>query len=330
MRCATVLAAALVCVAAEARAQTSEPELLVKQGLELRREHRDGEALDTFRRAYAAAPTPRVRVQIAFAEQALGRWVDAEADLQKALASADDAWIQRNLPLLERGRASIAEHLGWVEVAADVNPTQLVINGVDRGLQPMPARVRVEAGSVIVEVRASGYVPVRRPTSVEAGGTAHESIHLVPLTPPSLEPAPSAAPSPQSASASLEPPPAPPEAPAPDLAMRNAGIVSLVASALALGMGTYYGVQTLATKSNRDQYCSGQVCEAKGVNLDGQAREQASQSTAWFGAGLVAAGVGVTLLLVSRSVGHAAPPGAFRVTPMLGADRAGAQLGGNW
>ena len=93
MRCATVLAAALVCVAAEARAQTSEPELLVKQGLELRREHRDGEALDTFRRAYAAAPTPRVRVQIAFAEQALGRWVDAEADLQKALASADDAWI---------------------------------------------------------------------------------------------------------------------------------------------------------------------------------------------------------------------------------------------
>jgi serine/threonine-protein kinase len=328
MRLPTVLAAALVCVAAEARAQPADADSLIKSGLELRRQHRDAEALDAFRRAYAASPTPRALTQIAFAEQALGKWVEAEADLQRALASPDDQWIARNLPLLHRGLATIDEHLGWIEIAADVSPADVWINGVDLGVQAMPRRLRVEAGSVDIEVRAPGYEAARRLTSVEAGGSGHESIHLVPLEMPSAGTPASALPNPsvaQVAPAAPEEPPGPP-----DIAMRNAGWVAVGAGAVALGLGTYFGVRTLSTKSDRDSVCSTAACGVQGFELDHEARALALDSTAWFTAGIVAAGVGASLLWMSRSSAHPAHSGALRVLPIVGADRAGAELGGNW
>jgi hypothetical protein len=329
MRHAMVLAAALVCVAAEARAQPAGADSLIKSGLELRRQHRDAEALDAFRRAYAASPTPRALAQIAFAEQALGKWVEAEADLQKAVASPDDKWIAHNLVLLQQGLTSIEGHLGWIEMAADVSSADVWLNGVDLGVQVLPLRLRVEAGSVDLELRASGYEPARRLTSVEAGGSGHEGIRLVPV----------AMPEPPSTTVA-NPPPVPQVTPAstetpspPDLAMRNAGFVALGAGAVALGLGTYFGVRTLLTKSDRDSACrgAGDTCTSpQGVVLDQEARTFATDSTAWFAAGIIGAGVGATLLWVSRSGTRPARSGVLRVTAFVGADRAGAQVGGNW
>jgi serine/threonine-protein kinase len=328
MRLATILAAALLCVAAEARAQPADAESLIKSGLELRRQHRDAEALDAFRRAYAGSPTPRALAQIAFAEQALGKWVEAEADLQKALAVRDDPWIVHNLPLLQRGLATIQQHLGWIEIAADVSSGDVRINGVDLGTLTLPGKLRVEAGSVDIELRASGYEPARRLTSVEAGGSGHESIHLVPVETASAGTPTSALTNPSVPQV----PPAAPEEPSgpPDTAMRNAGWVALGAGAVALGLGTYFGVRTLSTKSDRDSVCSTASCSQQGVSLDHEARALALDSTAWFTAGIVAAGVGASLLWMSRSSAHPAHSGALRVLPMVGADRAGAGLGGNW
>lgn len=336
MRHATILAAALLCVAAEARAQPTDADSLIKNGLELRRQHRDAEALDAFRRAYAAIPSPRALAQIAFAEQALGKWVEAEADLQKALAARDDAWIGRNSSLLQRGLATIQEHLGWIEVAADVTPADVWLNGVDLGTRALPEKLRVEAGSVDIELRAPGYETARRLTTVEPRGTGHESIHLVPLAMPAPEtPAPGAA---TSAAPPVAPAPSIPETPPHrNAAVRSASFVWLGAGAVALGLGAYFGVRTLDTKSQRDQVCGQPTCPpgaggtvGQGVALDEKARAFATDSTSWFVAGMLAAGVGATLFWVSRSDAHPAQSGAVRVVPFVGADRAGAQLGGDW
>jgi serine/threonine-protein kinase len=112
--------------------------------------------------------------------------------------------------------------------------------------------------------------------------------------------------------------------------MRNASFMWLGAGVISLGLGTYFGVRTLSTKSDRDRECSSQTCTFKGFELDHEARALALDSTAWFAAGIVAAGVGATFFWVSRSGTHQARSGALRVTPFVGADRAGAQLGGNW
>ncbi len=320
----------LLVLARPARAQgdpaAASSEALTRHGVELRRQRRDREALEVFRRAYELAATPRTLAQIALAEQALGRWVDAERDLLAALRTADDPWILRNRDALESGLSAIGSRLASLEVSADVPGAELWVNGTLAGVLPLPAPVRVEAGSLVVDVRARGYAPVRRETSADPGGTVRESVQLVPLVA-------------QLSSSPATPPPAPwvaPEAPPArgptGHGLRDAGIVVLGAGALGVAAGAYFGVRTLSTKSERDTSggCIGQACNPAGVALDAEARSLALRSTVWFTGGLVAAAGGAALLWVSRSRTPHERAHALRLTPEVGPDRAGISVGGMW
>ena len=90
--------------AAPAAAQETPATALLREGIELRRAGRDAEALARFERAHAVEPSPRTLAQMGLAEQALGRWVRAEAHLRAALAPRDDAWIERNRAALDAAR----------------------------------------------------------------------------------------------------------------------------------------------------------------------------------------------------------------------------------
>ena len=61
---------------------------------------------------------PRTLAQIALAEQALGRFVDAEAHLREALA-ADDAFIRRHRRLLETARTEYERSTGVLPLEGD-------------------------------------------------------------------------------------------------------------------------------------------------------------------------------------------------------------------
>jgi hypothetical protein len=311
---------ALLFGTAIARGQTlpdgAAPAALTRRGLELRRERRDAEALAEFRRAYAIDPAPRTLAQIALAEQALGRWVDAEADLRSALGAAADAWIAAHRQDLSAGLTAIQAHLGALVVEADVAGAELLVNGAHAGVLPLAGPLRVEAGTAVVEVRAEGYAPARRMTSVEPGGSAREVVHLVPLV---VAPPAAAAPS-----LPLEPPRPGPQPHAAPVAITNrplraTSFVLVGAGLVGLAAGTYFGVRTLSTKSDRDGQCTGLACDATGVALDQEARSMAARSTAWFVGGLAAAGVGVTLFVMS-----------FRMRVDVGPDRATAGVGGAW
>jgi hypothetical protein len=334
MRRGTVVGLLLLTVSAAspARAQPPDAAALVKHGLALRRERRDAEALDEFRHAYAVDPAPRTLAQIALAEQALGRWVDAEADLKAALRAADDPWIASNRRVLETGLTAIRGHVGSLDVEADVAGAELWVNGTRVGVLPLAAPLRVEAGSVIVEVRATGYAAARRITSVDPGGSARESVHLVPLAPPGpvVE-----APAPSMPKDARPPPPSPPAAPPSvvvgDPPMRAASFVVLGAGLLGLAAGTYFGVRTFTTKSDRDSVCTGPggACPvgSNGLNLDSQARMLAVQSTAWFAGGLTATVMGAGLFWLSRPREVRAGTVAFRPLFSVGA---GSLAAGAW
>jgi hypothetical protein len=300
-------------------------EALTRHGVELRRQRRDREALEDFRRAYELSKSPRTLAQIALAEQALGRWVDAERDLERALGATDDPWIEKNRETLRSGLATIASRLASLEVTADVPGAELWVNGVRAAELPLPSPLRVEAGTLVLDVRAPGYAPVRRETSAEPGGSVRESVQLVPLvaqetTAHAIAPS---APTPEIARTG--------SAPGGDRALRNTGFVVLGAGALGIAAGTYFGVRTLSTKSNRDSSggCVGQVCDATGVALDAEARSLAVRSTAWFTAGLATAAGGAVLLWVSRSRPHGETRG-LHLAPEVGPDHAGVRLGGTW
>jgi hypothetical protein len=173
-----------------ASAETPE-DALVAEGIRLRREHRDVEALERFRRAYQTNPAARTRAQIALAEQALGLWVQAELDLNGALASQDDAWIAGNADALRRAESTIQRHLGSLAIDVNVTPAELWVNGVRTADLPS-SPVRVVAGICYAEVRAPGYQTVRRTLDVPAAGTLTEHFELAPIpelsTPPKPEP----------------------------------------------------------------------------------------------------------------------------------------------
>lgn len=135
---AFVLVVALLTVPAPARAEDADA--LIKQGVELRRAGKDEAALEQFRRAYDLAPTPRALAQMGLAEQALGRWIDGEAHLTKALEGAQESWIAKYRETLEGSRAEIAKHVGSLAVTGGPDGAELRVDGQPVGTLPCAER----------------------------------------------------------------------------------------------------------------------------------------------------------------------------------------------
>ncbi len=183
------LVAAHLCLAfsllstASADADGAAADSALSRGVALRREHRDADALGEFRRAYAIAPTPRALAQIALAEAALEQWVNAEADLLRALGSADDPWIARQHAALRTALDEIDGHLATLEVVGQ-NGAQLWIDGALTAELPRPV-LRVPARRVKLELRAAGYATAVRDVELLPGRTVSVTFALEP-TPPSI------------------------------------------------------------------------------------------------------------------------------------------------
>jgi hypothetical protein len=305
---ACLSAVVILAVAAGAHAQPPpDPDALDQHGIALRRQRRDAEALEEFRRSYALRPTPRTLAQIGFAEQALGRWVEAAEDLRVALQAPADPWIERNREILLAGLADVEQHLGRIDIETNVPGAELWVNGSRAATLPLAEPLRVEAGSIVIEVRADGYARARRMTSVEPGGSAREIIPLVPLaqSPPLVEPKPKTLlAGPHAAEAltahghAAHDPTKRPNAP-----LRAASWVAFGAGIVGLAAGAYFGVQALNAKNARDSnsHCTGQICDSSGVALDGDARRDRDRSTAWLVFGFLTAGGGGLLWTLGGS-----------------------------
>lgn len=165
-----------------AAAQEAPDERLIQRGLEARREGRDEEALGLFRQAYTLRATPRALAQIGLAEQALGRWVEADEDLRRALSFGDDVWIQEAGPVLERSLQQIEPHIGRLEVVGNVTGAEVRVNGRVVGTLPLSSPVPLPVGEAIVQVVAEGYYPIARRAIVTAEGIAHENVELQAVT----------------------------------------------------------------------------------------------------------------------------------------------------
>ncbi|HVU50572.1 MAG TPA: tetratricopeptide repeat protein, partial [Polyangia bacterium] len=183
-------------LSAPGAARADDPDALIKQGVELRRAGRDEAALEQFRRAYDLAPTPRALAQMGLAEQALGRWIDGETHLSRALEGSQDPWIVKYRVTLEGSLAEIGKHLGSLFVTGGPEGAELRVDGQAVGTLPLRRPLRLPLGTFALEASAGGHVVVARAVSIAAGITAHEDLSG-PAPPPV---APSSAPTPASVS----------------------------------------------------------------------------------------------------------------------------------
>jgi len=141
----------------------------IRHGIELRKAHDDEGAVREFQKAYDAVHTPRAAGQLGLAEQALGRWEDAEHHVREAIRASDDPWVARNQATLSDALGFIQAHLGRVEVLGDPAGAEVSVNGRAVGKLPLAEAVAVSAGQVDVEVRAPGYQPGQRTMTIVAG-----------------------------------------------------------------------------------------------------------------------------------------------------------------
>jgi hypothetical protein len=189
--------------AAVGQASPRDEEGLLKRGLELREKGDDEAALREFRRAHELSHSGRALAQVALAEQALGRWVDAESHLVEAMRHDQEPWVARNMRLFRQALGDIQSHLGSLELPGGAAGAEVLINGARAGTLPLAAALRVPAGSVALEVRAPKHLPLIRTVIVPAGGLAREPVVLVPI--PSNDPTVAA----QAAPTHLDSPPPP-------------------------------------------------------------------------------------------------------------------------
>ncbi|HEX3905753.1 MAG TPA: PEGA domain-containing protein [Polyangia bacterium] len=177
-----VVAAQPLAVGADASADADGQ---IRHGIELRKAHDDEGAAREFQKAYDQVHTPRAAGQLGLAEQALGRWEDAERHVGEALHAAADTWVVKNRATLDEALGAIQSHLARIEVIGDPEGADVSVNGRVVGKLPLKEAVRVSAGEVEVELHAPGYVPAQRTLTIVGGQYQRLVLHLAKETPAS-------------------------------------------------------------------------------------------------------------------------------------------------
>lgn len=171
-------------ISAATAALEPDDEAMLQQGVALRREGKDQQALELFRKVFQKTRSPRSRAQMGLAEQALGQWVEAEGDLESALTAVNHEWIRTNRAALEQALAVVKQRLGSLDILCNAPQTALWVDGRAIGTLPLSQPLRLTGGTVTVRVHAPGYSSVQRSISVTPGQLARETFQLMPLEPP--------------------------------------------------------------------------------------------------------------------------------------------------
>jgi tetratricopeptide (TPR) repeat protein len=191
VRAATVGFVLVSCVASAAWSQDADA--LIEQGVAMRSVGQDEVALRLFQQAWEARRSGRAQAQIALAEQALGRWVEAEAHLTQALATPRDAWVRDRRRPLRAALAEIREHVGRLELRGNVPGAEVLIGAQVVATLPMAEALRVPTGAVTFTVRARGFVSVTRTVTVANTTPLREEVALAPEPEPDRSAATTAA-----------------------------------------------------------------------------------------------------------------------------------------
>jgi hypothetical protein len=286
----------LLVLGAAGVARAEDAEGLIKRGVELRKAGRDGEALELFKRAHDVAPAPRSLAQMGLAEQALGSWPDAEAHLAQALASRKDPWIAKNVAVLQDALAAVGQHLGSLEVLGKPAGAEVLLDGRVVAKLPLAEPLRVTAGTVPVELRAPGYLPLVRTVTVVAGQLTRESVTLQPVP----EGGAAANPEPRTPPPAQPPPPQPSQPTQPSAEpsrspLRTAAWATLIGGAVFAVAG---GVSVILREIDAENYNSN--CVDPPTPLD---MAQQSQCSDWKSGGDTTSKLAIGTLVTAGVLG---------------------------
>lgn len=175
-----------VCFAGAAGAQVStdgadhpEADRYVAEGIAMRAEGKDAEALKLFEKAAEIDPgSVRVQIHLATVHQALGNWLLADDYLTSALEHQNHPYIHRHRQSLDDARRVIDANIGRFAVEGQPAGAEVRLNGRLVGTLPLAEPVRATVGSYTLDVRLEGHYPSQRPISIMGGALVRETVQL--------------------------------------------------------------------------------------------------------------------------------------------------------
>jgi hypothetical protein len=275
-------------LAGAAAAQPLDADELVVQGIELRKQGRDQEALERFRLAAAQSPaSPRLLGHLSLALHATEQWVESEQLMQEVLKAADDPWVVRHTAELKQSLDAVQDHLAWLHVESSAEG-QLWLDGMRINAPPSGDPLRVVARRCELKLEIPG-----RPTITRTIDVPPRSHWYVVMTDPNV---------PEKVSpktAVLLTRTAPPVQPrsAPKSSLRHTfGTAVLGVAVTGLVTGVSLGIDAYVLRHRSRKECDGSVCSAEGIALYGRGRQAAALSTIALVVGTTSLGAAVVLL----------------------------------
>lgn len=180
----TALLSALMLLSGDggrASAGSGDADSLITQGVQLRRQNRDQEALPLFKKAWESDPNGRASGQLGLCEQALGLWVDAETHLKAALARSSEPWIRKNGAMLREALAHVQGRLASLDLWGTPAGARVLVDGQAVGTLPLSSPIRLVDGSRVVTVEAKGFISQSRTLEIKPSSALREHIALAPV-----------------------------------------------------------------------------------------------------------------------------------------------------
>jgi hypothetical protein len=294
-----VLSVMLVAIAGHARGEAlASAEALFREGKALLEAGDHDAACPKLEHSQRLDPAIGTLALLAFCHEQQGKLATAWQQYLSAAAMARDAG-QRDRERVARARAAdLDRRLSRLTIVVEQPLPGLELRRSGHSVRPAEwgLAVPVDPGSIEIEARAPGYQPWQRVVQIEAGPSS------VALRVPPLEPV-----------AQRQPNRAPPEAPGEQhrsdptdetswLGRNAVAMTALGVGGVGIALGTFFGLRARAKHGESEDFCgANNQCTDRGLGLREEALDAATVSTIAFGAGLIALGTGVVLLVASGS-----------------------------
>lgn len=175
------LVAGLVVLSTGGSAHADPAEILIREGVELRKHGKNSEALAKFEGAYQLSHKARAAAQLGLCEFALDHWVLAEEHLRESLTSRSDPWIRNNIKTLEDNLVLVRRNLAQIEVKG--KPSNAEVRISDRFVGTMSdSPFWVLPGPSTIVVEATGFRPFKEVVTLAKADRTVVSVVLEPQT----------------------------------------------------------------------------------------------------------------------------------------------------
>ncbi len=298
-------------------------EALFRDGRKLLNEDKVSEACAKFAESQRIAPALGTLLNLAVCHEREGKLASAWAEFSAVLSQAKRAGDQERQQYADEQIRSLEPRLPKLVVTADTVPEGFIVS-IDQtkmGQGGLGSPLPVDPGEHQVAATAPKKQPwVTKVTVPNQPGVT--TVNIPALADEAAAPAtsPAAAPPPVTAEPAPTAKPTtttPPEGDSGSGTKKTLGYVALGVGVVGVGVGSYFGLQTLNKKDDAGPYCPNKECSPHGMDLIEEARSTATISTVGFAVGLVGIAAGAWLLATSGS-SEQTPGGDVALLPAVG------------